>query len=320
MREATMSEMDRVTRAIVLAIVVAACQQDEPARSVMPPQQPALAPKPTGLLVSKSGATIDGASITDDRLLALPQDVGLQFTDDASAQRVLALAKQLYAAGHTRIDFTTNGKVVCSATSAGEVERVPIILEHGEVGVGERPVVAPFVHQTPATASISRDLQAPFFDPKLPVGFGADDAATGAELAHMLSQACPAPRAIVVDVLPRHKAGESSEVFTLPLCRKLVLQSAYDADALSAALPMLWAYDHCYTKFEPHPGRLGTISMAFDVKPDGRLANTRVTGLHADVDSCIAWLLGGVVVPNAHTNIEHVVATMECNMRCCNGD
>jgi hypothetical protein len=299
---------------------------------VEPLQGPGVAASPgrtrlrgADLVVEASGFILDGEFLHDvptaDQLAKLPREVvALAFTDDAPAERVLGLVSSLHGAGHARVELTAlvagTPKVVCGATAApagaGAVQLV-LSAERG-VAIGREGALSVFSHPI-AAGILDVELETPFFADAPALALAADPAARAGDLAALLDVACRRRSAIrVIPVPPRPR------VALKPLCRKVVPKGAFDADQLRAAMPSLYAMDLCYQKFEPHLGPRGTATMTFDIEPTGKLGKATAKGLHPEVNRCLAWLLGTVVIEHPPAAPASEVVTAECNTRCCNGD
>jgi hypothetical protein len=312
------------------------CSRAEPpAREVPPPTttapEPAVAaPRSTSggarLIVDASGVRLDGASLgtgpTAAQLARLPRDVvALAFTDDAPAERVLGVVATLHGAGHARVDLTALAagapKTVCAATAApASAKAVQLVLtaDHG-VAIGLEGALAVFSHGRATAIPLDAELATPFFADAPALALAAAPAASAGDLAALLEIACPARSAVRVVPAPPPPAA-----ILKPLCRKLVPKGAFDADQLRDAMPSLYAMDLCYQKFEPNPGPRGTVTMTFDIEPDGKLSKVTAKGLHPDVDRCLASLLGTVVIEHPPAARTREIVTAECNTRCCTGD
>jgi hypothetical protein len=278
------------------------------------------------LIVDASGVRLDGAALgtspTAAQLAKLPRDgVALAFTDDAPADRVLGVVATLHGAGHARVDLTAlvagAPKIVCAATAApASAKAVQIVLADDRgVAIGLEGALSVFSHRRATAIPLDIELATPFFADTTALAIAAGPASHAGDLAALLDVACrrrPAVRIIPVPPQP--------EMVLKPLCRKLVPKGAFDADQLRDAMPSLYAMDLCYQKFEPHPGPRGTVTMTFDIEPDGKLSKATAKGINPDVDRCLAWLLGTVVIERPPTARTSEVVTAECNTRCCTGD
>ncbi len=172
-----------------------------------------------------------------------------------------------------------------------------------------------FTHERATGIPLEHELATPFFADYPALAVAAAPGWHAGDLAALLDTACrqrSAVRAIPVPTLP--------EIILKPLCRKLSARGAFDPDQVRNSMPSLQALDRCYQKFEPHMSRLGTVTMTFDIEPTGKLANASAKGLHPDVNRCITWLLGTVVIEPPPAKQTHEVVTAECNTRCCTGD
>lgn len=309
---------------------------DRPAREVAPPlpppaPEPAVAParSPFGgvrLIVDASAVELDGVALgtspTAAQLAKLPRDVvALAFTEDAPADRVLGVVATLHGAGHARVDLTAlvagAPKVVCAAMAAPASARaVQLVLEadHG-VAIGLEGALAVFSHERATTIPLEIELATPFFADTTALAVAAEPASHAGDLVALLDVACRQRSAVrVIPVPPR------TVMAIKPLCRKLIPKGAFDADQLRDAMPSLYAMDLCYQKFEPNPGPRGTVTMTFDIEPNGKLSKVTAKGINPDVDRCLAWLLGTVVIEHPPAARTSEVVTAECNTRCCTGD
>jgi hypothetical protein len=298
--------------------------------SAVTPTPPAAAPGVPKLTVDATDVKLDGASLgaspTAEQLAKLPQGaVSLAFTDDAPADRVLGLVATLHGSGRARVDLTalgagaakTKAKAVCAATAApADARAVQIVLAADRrVSIGLEGALAVFSHDRATGIPLEIELGAPFFTDAPALAIAAAPASRAGELAALLEVACRQRSALRVIPVPPRPA-----VAIKPLCRKLVPRSAFDAGRLREAMPSLNAMDLCYRKFEPKPGPKGTVTMTFDIGPDGTLSQAAARGINPDVDRCLTWLLGTVRVAQPPAAPTGAVVTAECNTRCCNGD
>lgn len=307
------------------------CKAEQPTREAPPPAvatTPAttVAKPPSGprLIVDALDVKLDGASLgtspTAAQLSALPRDVvALAFTGDAPADRVLGLLSTLHGAGHARIDLTSlapGAKVICAATAAPPTtQAVQLVLADHGVEIGLEGALSVYSHKLAPALPLDVELATPFFADAPALALAATPASPARELASLLEVACRTRSAMrVIPVPPPPMAALK------PLCRKLAPKGAFDADRLREALPSLYAMDLCYQKFEPNPGPRGTVTMTFDIEPDGKLSKPTAKGINPDVDRCLTWLLTTVVVAQPPPARTREVVTAECNTRCCTGD
>jgi len=305
------------------------CSKAEPPPRGEPAPKPAVLPKPPPgsgkLIVDASNVRLDGVALgsnpTADQLAQLPRDVvALAFTDDAPGERVLGVVATLHGAGHARVDLTTAAagasKVVCAATAApASAKAVQLVLADHRIEIGLEGAISVFTHERATAIPLDVELATPFFADATALALAAGPTSRAGDLAALLEIACrqrPAVRIIPVPPPP--------QIVLKPLCRKLIPKGAFDADQLRDAMPSLFAMDLCYRKLEPHMGPRGTVTMTFDIEPDGKLSKATAKGINPDVDRCITWLLGTVVVEHPPAARTHEVVTAECNTRCCTGD
>lgn len=312
-----------------------------PADAAAPPQHPFGDAR--GPIVTASDLILEGASLgiapthlaagdasLTERLRKVPAAATLSYTDDAPAAAVLAVLRGLFETGHAHVELVAavDGKpaAACTVTAAlAGADALKIELQDHRVDLGlseVRPVLSRELGDTRLATHLRDDLAAPFFAKLDAVEIAADLAATGGELRRVMTPLC--------DQLGAWRVGDFARIEharrqprTLPLCRKVIARSpasAYDPELLRASLPQLDAMDLCYRRFARAPGPVGTVTMTLEIEPDGTVGKHAATGLDAEVNRCMAWLVGRSQFPNPPASAVRVRATAECNTRCCNGD
>ena len=259
------------------------------------------------------------------------QSAALGYTADAPAARVLEALRDLFADGHAEITVTGPRADTCRVRHAPDAPKRAIVIEGSWVAFGMsayRPVFRER-RDDPALVDRLRDgLTAPFLrktrasDDR--VVLAASPEATGADLRSVLAATCDAFPAISFLDYAEIEASHH-QIGTLPLCRKILARDPAQQDALVAAMPTGEQLSLCYSLYEPERGQLGQLRYRFQVTADGRVEQPQVTGLHRDVNACAAWLLAHHRVdltapPFGSAGPRNFAGTVECNMRCCNGD